>query len=659
MTQLPVHHVQPTAALTLAGGQIADRYEDQPAPEGLQMTLLGFPQVALGGRAVTFMRRGSVALLTYLALTRRVHSREALIALLADDFVDEKARRHLSNVLHELTALLGDSLLVTRQTIAFNTARPYTLDVAAFEVALAAAKDGGSIDPLQAAVDSYQHELLEGFGLRSAVAFEEWLLVERERLNSLLVQGLALLGEEYSRRGEYSAGLACANRWLAIDPWDEAAHRQAMRLLALSGRRNAALAQYEQCRRRLEDDLGVEPAAETTRLHEQLRCAPISPPHNLPLQPTPFIGRRRELARLAEQLDDPACRLLAIVGMGGMGKTRLALQAAAHAAHGGSLLDTHRFPGGVFYVPLDDVAADTSRRDVQSAAAYAILNAIAQTLGIPADGTVDLAAHVRRALPQCALLLVLDNIEHLRHGVMVVEQLLRQAPNVTLLVTSRVQLGLSASWTLDLGPMEVPQGADEIDRADASLLFLQQARQARMLFEPTEDDREAIVRICQLADGAPLPIVLAARQLRMASCPQLAERLAGDLSCVTSRLHNLAERHRSLRANFTYSWFLLDDTERRVLRMLAVFGGAFSAQAAAVVASTTLLQLDTLADAGLVASAGDERFSIPGLLRPYAAEMLRERPAEEADARARLAAYANQAPRAAAIVYRPERRVYS
>jgi hypothetical protein len=111
------------------------------------------------------------------------------------------------------------------------------------------------------------------------------------------------------------------------------------------------------------------------------------------------------------------------------------------------------------------------------------------------------------------------------------------------------------------------------------------------------------------------------------SCPQLAEQLAGDLYCLTSRIRNLPERHRSLRANFMYSWSLLDDAARRVLRLIAAEGGACSAQAAAIVAPTTRRHLDTLADAGLIAGAGDERFSIPRWLQPYVAETLRTQPA--------------------------------
>lgn len=244
----------------------------------------------------------------------------------------------------------------------------------------------------------------------------------------------------------------------------------------------------------------------------------------------------------------------------------------------------------------------------------------------------------RRCTASCAsaLLLVLDNVEHLRRGVIVLEQLLRHAPKVKLLLTSRVQLGLDSGWTLELGPMDLPCGTSDLGYADAGVLFLQQAQQACITFEPTETDRAAIVRICQLVGGVPLPIVLAARQLREASCGQLATRLAGDLTCLASPIHNLPERHRSYRANFAYAWSLLDYPQRRVLRRLAAFDGDFSAEAAAAVTSAPRLHIEALADAGLLTRATDGQFSIPRLFRPYVTEMLYAQPA---DARVPRAAY--------------------
>jgi DNA-binding SARP family transcriptional activator/predicted ATPase len=604
----------------------------------LQLTLLGFPQVAVGGRELTFARRGAVALLVYLALTRRAHSRDSLAALLADEIVDERARQHLGNVLHELTSMLGDYIIATGQTLAFDVARSYTLDSEIFEAALAVAKDGGGTDALQLAVDSFQQELLEGFSLRHAPAFEEWLLLERERLNCLLTQALALLCRRYARSGDYKSGLVCATRWLSLDPWDEDAHRQSMRLLALSGRRRAAIAQYEQCRR-FAADLGVVPEAETTALYEQLRRAPVPPIHNLPPQPTPFVGRKHELAQLAEQLEDSCCQLITIVGMGGVGKTRLALQAATAYVSASGTLDMQLFPDGVYYVALDQVAAHPAPRDGSAATASRILSAIAATLGLPTHGPADLAAQLYGSLHQRRLLLVLDNVEHLRCGVRVLEELLRQTPHVKLLLTARVPLGLDIGRTLELGPMDLPCGPDDLECADASVLFLQQAQQACMTFEPSEVDRRAIVRICQLADGLPLAILLAARQLRTAPCTVLAARMSRDLTCLRSCIRNLPERHRSLRASFAYSWSLLDSAQRRALRRLAIFDDTFSLEAASFVASATKLHFESLGDAGLLAATADGQFAIPRMFRRYVVHMLHEQPAEHAEIQARLAIY--------------------
>ncbi|NTU78162.1 MAG: hypothetical protein HGA45_01965 [Chloroflexales bacterium] len=288
MTQRQVSHMQlaPAGATALSGRpaqQIAHR-----SPE-LRIQLFGFPQLLLGERPVLLCRRGAVALFAYLVMTRRMHSRDALVALLKDELEEVKARRYLSNVLHDLTGQLGDYLIVSRQTIGFNPALPFSCDVAAFEAALGAAGADGTLRQLQAAVDMFQHELLDGFALGGSGAFEEWLLFERERLSRLLLQALARLCDEYALRGEYGPALSCATRQLALNPWDEAGHRQTMWLLIQSGRRNDALLQYEQCRRRLADDLGIEPEHETTALYEQLRrsagVSHLAPAYQSSLQP--------------------------------------------------------------------------------------------------------------------------------------------------------------------------------------------------------------------------------------------------------------------------------------------------------------------------------------------------------------------------------------
>jgi DNA-binding SARP family transcriptional activator len=272
-----------------------------------------------------------------------------------------EARTNLRTVLANLRKLLDPFLEISRETVCFKRGSSYWLDVELFQAALSAAglSEKSSelsafsepyespkifLQPLRQALELYQGDFLEGFAVREALAFEEWMLNQRERLRQLAMQGLFNLAREHTLRGEYAAAMDYTGRLLALEPWREEGHRQMMTLLAKSGQRSAALAQYESCRRILSEELGVEPEAETQALYERLKLAVVPRPHNLPPQATPFMGREAELARVAGYLENPDCRLLTLMGLGGVGKTRLALQSAA--------ANLHLFQDGVFFVPL-------------------------------------------------------------------------------------------------------------------------------------------------------------------------------------------------------------------------------------------------------------------------------------------------------------------
>src|SRR5262249_15163845 len=238
-------------------------------------------------------------------------------------------------------------LHIRREALQFNTAGDHTLDVATFttlldecdthphqriETCLACAQR------LQQAVALYRGSFLEQFSLADSEAFEEWTLVKREALHRRALQALSQLADHHEARGEYEAARRYAARQLELDPWREEAHRQLMRALALNGERSAALAQYETCRRVLADELGVEPSEGTTALYRQIQAGELQAEHlargpgridNLPQVLTPFVGRSHEVAELVGLLADPTCRLLTLVGPGGIGKTRLALHLAA------------------------------------------------------------------------------------------------------------------------------------------------------------------------------------------------------------------------------------------------------------------------------------------------------------------------------------------
>ncbi|GAB4196491.1 MAG: hypothetical protein OHK0022_14020 [Roseiflexaceae bacterium] len=300
--------------------------------EGLRMALLGAPLVSSAGAPLRgFVSAKAQALLFYLAVTRRPHSRSALAALLWGDMPESDARANLRVALANLRQLAGPYLSISRDQVGFAADAHYWLDVDVFQSRLrlldlpAASQDDQA---LQTAVNLYRGDFLEGFSLRDAPEFEEWALLQREQMRQIALQALHTLVAGATERGAYSAGIAFANRLLALDPWREETYRQLMLLLALSGQREAALAQYDACRRVLRAELGVAPLEATTTLYERIRVdhlrRPVAGP---PDSAAPLAGRataHTRLVQLWEQARSGAAGLTLIEGAAGTGKTSLA-----------------------------------------------------------------------------------------------------------------------------------------------------------------------------------------------------------------------------------------------------------------------------------------------------------------------------------------------
>jgi DNA-binding SARP family transcriptional activator len=228
------------------------------------------------------------ALLCYLAVSARPFSRQALAGLLWGDLPEADARRNLRGVLMKLRQELDPYLLISHQTLAFNRDSAYTLDLNAFQTLLARPSDGRiKPDNLRQAIALYRGDFLEDFHLRQAPAFEEWLTQQRSELRKMMVEALQTLTAVSLQSAAYEEGITAARHHLTLEPADEAAHRQLMRLLALSGQRSAALNQFDQCRSLLHDELGIEPTEETAVLRDQIRAdallpataPPPTPPH--------------------------------------------------------------------------------------------------------------------------------------------------------------------------------------------------------------------------------------------------------------------------------------------------------------------------------------------------------------------------------------------
>ena len=271
-------------------------------PDTLQVRAFGAPQVLLGELPLAFVRRNSVALLVYLAATRRPHTREALANLLWGDLPQESAAANLGKVLVELRERVDDAVIITRQTVALNPDYPIWLDVEAFEIAVDRGIAAADTHALEAAAERYHGDFLAGVILSDADDFDEWVLLYREHLHSRLTQALQTLAQIRADRREDQAAMAATVRLLALEPWREEAYRQLMLLLARNGERSAAIAQYEACRRVLAAELGVEPMEETTAIYCQLLVDPAPPPHTLPPVCDLFVGRDRELHSIATRL---------------------------------------------------------------------------------------------------------------------------------------------------------------------------------------------------------------------------------------------------------------------------------------------------------------------------------------------------------------------
>lgn len=335
--------------------------------EELRLALLGLPSVVHDGLAVSgFISSKAQALLYYLAVTGRPHSREALAALFWGDMPDSNARANLRVTLCNLRQLFPDHLLAGRDTLAFNRATPYWLDVEVFQAALRQLESspGATAETVvRESVALYCGEFLEGFSVDGAPEFEAWALLQREQLRQAALQALHALTIYATEQGAHKRGITYATQLIALDPWREEAHRQLMLLLALNGQRGAALAQYETCRRILVAELGIQPLEETTELYERIRAADLGAPaaETQQQQLLPFAGRGDEYAWLVREWKaarTSAKGIALIEGEAGIGKTRLAEEMLHHARGEGAIVlqaRCYEFCNGVPYQPIADL----------------------------------------------------------------------------------------------------------------------------------------------------------------------------------------------------------------------------------------------------------------------------------------------------------------
>lgn len=651
----------------------------------LQIYSFGPGQVrTASNRVIRFRSRKQMALLAYLMVERdQAHSRDTLMALLWGESDINTARNNLRVTLSRLRTLFkaeapeqhnaSGLLKSNRFNVQIHPDATYWFDVAHMQKLLDSVNQHSHTSRsscvncqllLAEAVSLYQNEFLAGFALADCPMFEEWLFVQRERYHLLTLEAYSDLVTFAEHDGNLESALTFAERQIELDPLRELAHRQRIRILAKRGERSLALAAFERCRSVLAEDLGISPEPATLALHERLvrgesihaageqvvigAASPAAsniegnvenntagdtisdtasdtvPKHNLLQQLTPFIGRERELNQLRERLQRPAYRLLSIVGPGGIGKSRLAQQVGIQ-----HLTDFH---DGVYFISLAQVQTIES-----------IPLSIAEALGLSFTAVQEsLDEQLFRLIGNKRMLLLLDNFEHLIDGVDLLLALLQKTPNVVLIVTSRERFNVQVEDLFTLRGLPVPNAEVEHSAAarfDSVRLFVDRAHRLDKRFKLTPQQLPHVVRICQIVEGLPLGIELAATWIRELSCREIADELEDSLSLLQTTLRDVAPQHRGLDVVFDSSWSLLSDAEQRVLVALSIFRGSFSFEAAKQVASASTLLIAQLCYKSLLRHAGSRRYDMHEMVRQFSALHLTAQPQEHKDTQRRHSAF--------------------
>lgn len=601
----------------------------------LYIHLFGYLRLFGDDRPLQFSPRPrTLPLWVHLLLNRaQPVSRDTLAYLLWPDLSESTAQSNMRRHLYDLRQALPPAragkpwILSQPGKVQWNPAAEFWLDVAEFE------RLSAFPEHLARAVALYTGDLLPNL-------YDDWVLFERERLRSLLLAGLEQLVAQSHAHGDLRQAIGYAQQALWYNPLQEAMVRTLMVLRCEAGDRAAALQAYQGFAARLQRELGTAPMPETGALYEAVqrnlpltgpgpRAAPAGAsrpcPHNLPAPLNPFFGREQDLQSLQCRLvqDAAPVRLLTLTGPAGVGKTRLALEAAAHIVPHQAAV----FPDGIFFV---DLAAITDPGQV--------LSAIATAVGLKESGGRPLVEAVQDYLRPKHVLLLLDNFEQVIAAGPLVTGLLAVCPNLRALVTSRAVLQVYGEHEYPLPPLPLPNleqspTAQDLQDNPAVSLFADRARERQADFTLTEANAAAVAQICVQLDGLPLAIELAARQIKAFSPPDILSRLSGRLAFLDGALRDRPARQQTLRGAIDWSYQLLSAENETLFAALGVFVGGCTRPAAESVCAPFYTAdvgkgLACLADHSLLQRTGEgdgSRFTMLQSIREYALELAEDR----------------------------------
>jgi predicted ATPase/DNA-binding SARP family transcriptional activator len=534
-------------------------------------------------------------------------SADRLIDALWGDHPPDTAKNTLQVYISQLRKLLPEGAL---ETVPFGYRFAVTseaLDLARFEelaeqgrAALAVGDAATAAQALGAALALWRGPAL------ADVAFEEFAQADAARLEELRLAVLEDRIEADLALGRHAPLVAELERLISENPFRERLRAQLMLALYRSGRQAEALAVYQRTRRALVDELGIEPGESLRQIeqailaHDPALDAPEGggTAERVPIPTTPLLGRERELAALADLFRGDDVRLVTLTGIGGIGKTRLALELVRLLAP--------EFRDGARMADLATIHDPTL-----------VARTILQALDLP-DAGPDAEDALLRALAEAELLLLVDNFEQALEAAPTVARLVQSAPRVKVVATSRAPLRVAAEHEFAVPPL-----ADD----EAAELFAERAQAANPSFLVSEQNAAAVAELCRRLDGLPLAIELAAARTKLLAPLALLKRLGNRLELLTGGRRDAPQRQQTLRATLDWSHDLLAEDEQQLFARLAVFEGGCRLGSVEAVCGNGAAVLDSLAglvNESLVRQQGTEevRFSMLETVREYALERL-------------------------------------
>ncbi len=634
----------------------------------LSLSLLGSFYSTIGGSPLRVFRTKSVqALLIYLAVesqTGGAIQREFLAEMLYPGLPPTSSKKNLRQTLYEMRQLIAGSgteeqplILADRQTVALNPSWTIDLDTNRFE----SGAQSEELDRLEQVAGLYRGDFLSDFYLPDSKTFEGWAAMRRAYYRRLAASLFDRMAETYLAAEDYAQAEEYARRQLSLDDLNEPAGRQLMRALAGQDQRSRALAEFKGLQQRLAVELEIEPASETLDLFRGIQAGDIAPAgqpaldmagqsttlpareqplpadrpaaNNLPPQPTPFVGREEELAEISRLLGDGSpTRLVTLLGPGGSGKSRLAIEAARFIARE----NPGTYPDGIWFVPLAALSEET-----------AIVPEVAKSIQMVLAGEdKPREQQLMEYLSQKKLLLLLDNYEQL-----LVEgtqpfpaDLLGCAAEVTILVTSRARLNVRGEQLLPVGGLDLPEEGLSLTEVGESIggairLFAQSASRISAEFELSAQNWPVIVKICSLLEGLPLAIELAASWMEVLSPEEIVVEIDRSLNILEADWADMPSRQRSMRAIFNASWQLASQVEKHALKRLSVFRGPFGREAALAVIGADLNMLLALVNKSWLTRDKAGNYHFHELLRQFSQEALQQDDNEWRTARKEHASY--------------------